>query len=743
LSATTLDPVPASFSRALALHRAGQLDQAELLYRRILDDDPGQPDALHLLGVVAHQRGRHDQAVALIGRALAVRPDHAAYHAHLAEAWRARGDLAAARQHAETAVRLQPASAAFHNVLGLALQAQGLHIEAADHFQEAIRLDPAFAMAHNNLALSLRELGRPADAVAAFREAVRLGPDLPEARSNLGQMLLERHQPREALAHCREALRLRPGYPEALNNLGNVLRELGRLEQAKACYQQVLRARPRQAMAHNNLGQALQEEGRLGEALACYRQALALEPRSARFLCNLATAMHELDRDADALALCRRALQADARYADAHALLGALLQEAGDGAGARAAYGEALRLKPDGADARLGLGQALAEEGDLDAALACYREALRHEPHSPAAHAVLATSLGRKLPAEDLEAALRLLGAPMSERQRSALRYGLAHALDGRLRYAEAAEQLRLANAARLQLLVHQGKGYDGAAHDRFVGQLLDVFDADHFARVHGWGLDCEEPVFVVGLPRSGTTLTEQVLASHSQVHGAGELRFARDAFEEMPALLGIQAAPADCVGRYRPEAVRAAARRHLEKLRQLAPSARRVVDKMPDNYLHLGLLATLFPRARFIHTRRDVRDTALSCWLTNFKQINWACDLGHIAGRVLAYERLMEHWRRVLPVPLLEVDYEETVADPEGVARRLVAWCGLEWEPACLEFHKTRRTVRTASVTQVRQPIYKHSVGRWKNYEAALAPFLEKLTSQVAPQDACVRPLR
>jgi tetratricopeptide (TPR) repeat protein len=710
------------------LHQAGQLDQAELLYRRILDDDPGQPDALHLLGVVAHQRGRHDQAVALIGRALAIRPDQAAYHAHLAEACRARGDLAGARQHAETAARLQPASAAFHNVLGLALQAQGLHIEGADRFHEAIRLDPAFVMAHNNLALSLRELGRPADAVAAFREAVRLGPALPEARSNLGQMLLERHQPEEALVHCREALRLRPGYPEALNNLGNVLRELGRLEQAKACYQQVLRARPRQAMAHNNLGQALQEEGRLGEALACYRQALALEPRSARFLCNLATALHELERDADALALCQRALQADPRYGDAHALLGALLQEAGDGGGARAAYHEALRLKPDGADARLGLGQTLAEEGDLDTALACYREALLHEPRNPGAHAALATSLGRKLPEEDLDAALRLLGAPMSERQRSALRYGLAHALDGRGRYGEAAEQLRLANAARLQLLVRQGKGYDPAAHDRFVGQLTAAFDADYFARVQGWGLDSEEPVVVVGLPRSGTTLTEQVLASHSQVHGAGELRFARDAFDEMPALLGVRAGPADCVGRYSPQAVRAAAGRHLEKLRQLAPSARRVVDKMPDNYLHLGLLATLFPRARFIHTRRDVRDTALSCWLTNFKQINWACDLDHIATRVLAYQRLMAHWRRVLPVPLLEVDYEETVADLEGVARRLVAFCGLEWEPACLNFHKGRRPVRTASVMQVRQPIYSHSVGRWQNYKAALGPLLEAL---------------
>jgi hypothetical protein len=148
----------------------------------------------------------------------------------------------------------------------------------------------------------------------------------------------------------------------------------------------------------------------------------------------------------------------------------------------------------------------------------------------------------------------------------------------------------------------------------------------------------------------------------------------------------------------------------------------------MPDNYLYLGLLAALFPRARFIHCRRDLRDVAVSCWMTDFEQIRWACDPEHIASRFRTYRRLMEHWRRVLPVPVLEVDYEETVADLQGVARRLVAWCGLEWEPACLAFHEGRRPVRTASVTQVRQPIYTRAVARWKQYEQALASLLTRL---------------
>ena len=157
-------------------------------------------------------------------------------------------------------------------------------------------------------------------------------------------------------------------------------------------------------------------------------------------------------------------------------------------------------------------------------------------------------------------------------------------------------------------------------------------------------------------------------------------------------------------------------------------PAAQRIVDKSPDNYLLLGVLATLFPRAKFIHCRRDLRDVAVSCWMTQFRQVRWANDRQHIASRFHEYLRVMEHWQKVLPVPLLEVDYEETVADLEGVARRLVAWCGLEWEQKCLEFHRSKRAVATASAVQVRQPIFQTSVARWKHYEKCLAALLSAI---------------
>jgi Sulfotransferase family len=210
------------------------------------------------------------------------------------------------------------------------------------------------------------------------------------------------------------------------------------------------------------------------------------------------------------------------------------------------------------------------------------------------------------------------------------------------------------------------------------------------------------------------------------RVFGAGERSFASQGLQKLPRIMERAEDPLSCVADANRAALAEAAKWHLDQLHRLdGGRADRVADKMPDNYQLLGFLAVLFPQARFIHCRRDLRDVALSCWITQFTYLRWANDLAHIAHRVREYERLMSHWRKALPVPMLEVDYEELIADQEGVSRRLVDWLGLEWDARCLQFHRTERLVRTASVSQVRQPIYRRSVARWRNYKEALAPFL------------------
>jgi tetratricopeptide (TPR) repeat protein len=711
-----------AFNTAVQLHRQGNLDQAELIYRQILDETPNHADSLHLLGVVAHQRGQFRRAVQLMQRAVALAPEAGPYYCNLAESLRMSGDVAAAVAAAQKAIALIPHNPDAYNHLGLALQMQGRFEEALTAFREAISLRPDFALAHNNLGGAYRDLERNDEALEAYREAVRLAPNLHLALSNLGQSLLEKGEKEEAEKYCRKAIELVPDFPEGLSNLGNALRAADNLTAAKECYRKALTLRPNVAMVHGNLGQALQQEGNLDDAIRCYEQAAALDPKSPRFESYLASAFSEKEDFAGAIEHYRKALALKPDFPEALNGLGSVLHEQGDFKQAIACFEDVLRQKPDFADAHANLAGAYSELGDLEKANFHYREALRHDPDYTGALSVLATHLRDKMPEEDIEKMKSFLAREhLSDWKRSALNHGLAHYYDAKKEYALAAEHAAKGNEHRKEVWARQGKTYNRDDHTGFVSFLIKQFQPAFFERVRGWGLDTETPVFVFGMPRSGTTLIEQILGSHPKVYGAGELSIAKEIFDSVPQWMGSKEAPAVCIPKMSKEVAQHAGKEHLARLRALNATAPRIVDKMPDNYLWLGFLATIFPKAKFIYSKRDVHDIAVSCWITNFKQIRWACEQEDIAGRIKNHLRIMEHWRKVLPAPILEIEYEQTVEDLEGVARRMIAFCNLEWDPACLAFHESKRTVRTASLSQVRQPVYKKSVQRWKNYEEPL----------------------
>jgi hypothetical protein len=362
---------------------------------------------------------------------------------------------------------------------------------------------------------------------------------------------------------------------------------------------------------------------------------------------------------------------------------------------------------------------------------------MQRQPGFALPYARLATLLRDKLSDADLtRLEERLADQALDQEPRSHLLFALAHVLDARSDYDRAALCAREANSLRIEL-ARDRKDYVPADHVLFVDNLLQQFNRDFFRRTEGMGLDTLRPVFVFGLPRSGTTLIEQILASHPRVHGAGELRLARQSFEAIPRLLDRGDLPLDCIPHLDGSAIRRLAQQHFMALQALdTRQAERIVDKMPDNYMYLGLLAVLFPCAVFVHCRRGLRDVAVSCWMTDFRSIRWSSHPDHIASRFHQYNRLMDHWRACLPVPVHVVDYEQTVNDLEGVARKLVAACRLPWNPVCLDFHSTRRPVRTASITQVRQPIYTRSVSRWKNYEHHLADLFAQLPTEINKPD-------
>jgi hypothetical protein len=362
-----------------------------------------------------------------------------------------------------------------------------------------------------------------------------------------------------------------------------------------------------------------------------------------------------------------------------------------------------------------------------------YREALRHDPNCVAALA--AVTIHSLYPLGDSEVhRIRTLlarpGLPPTDAPR--LHFGLGVRADRTGAHDEAFDHFNRANALRRRLLQVAGTAHDAEEHHAWIEQIITTCDAAYFRHVAGLGRRTERPVFIVGMPRSGTSLVEQILASHPDVFGAGELRDIDLLAKKLPARWGGREAYPVCLRNLDAATTSFLADKYLERLARLNGPAIRVTDKMPMNFLNLGLIAALFPRARVIHCVRDPLDVCLSCYFQDFVGVNFSCDLGDLASYYRDYERLMAHWRSVLPLPLLEVVYEELVEDQEAVSRRLVSFCGLNWDDRCLAFHQNRRLVHTASLVQVRQPIYKGSVGRWRHYAAHLRPLLEALGRSV-----------
>ncbi len=544
--------------------------------------------------------------------------------------------------------------------------------------------------------------------------------------------LLLRGHSDEAIAQFQQAARLSPDLPILRQNLGNAFRTVARHADARAAYQEALWLEPDNASLHYHMGLTLKGEGKLEEAQTWYKLAVALDANNTFYWQQLAFLYAEREEFAEAISCWERVIElSPGEQPTAYLGLGMALQEEGRLAEAMERYEAAIQLQPDFAEAYLHIGGVHELLGRMDDAEAAFRNALRLQPDHSLAHARLATLLRDKLPDADLELLeAQLAAANVTPPPRTRMLFALAHVLDAKRQYSRAGDCLRDANALNLDL-TRGDRDFAPSDHERHISEMMDVFNREFIERTAGQGLETRRPVFIIGLPRSGTTLIEQVLASHPSVHGAGELRLARKMFESLPTLLDRSERPMLCVPHLDAPAIQRLGRQYLDRLAILDGGlAERIVDKMPDNYMQLGMITTLFPQAVIIHCRRDLRDIAVSCWMTDFRSIRWANDPQHIAARFREYRRIMNYWPTTLQTTIHEVNYEETVSDLEGVGRRLLAACGLEWDPACLEFYRTQRTVRTASVTQVRQPIYKKSVARWKNYEDHLSDLFAEIAT-------------
>jgi tetratricopeptide (TPR) repeat protein len=662
----------------VALMRQGK--DALPALRRTAELMPQDAEAHGNLGAALRDRGQWAEGLASLRRALAIRPDDVEVLLDAADAMKA---LARAREAVplyQRALLLEPRLAEAQNNLGNAFLELGQYDDAAGCYRRALRVKPDDAQIHCNLGNALRQLGLLEEAIASSRRAIALDPALSIAHNSLGLILAALGRREEAAASYRQALTLNPGYVEALNNLGNVLRDLGLRREALSLYARAIEADPGSAESHCNLGNLQLELPRIDEAAANFRRAVALQPKNALAHLSLGTALRLQGRAADAEASCRVALRIDPSYADALSLLGELR----------------------------------ADRGQFSEAEELFRRAISIDPGFPFAFFGIAAH--RRMTSDDgawLQGAEALLAKPLPLGHEIPLRYALGKYFDDVGQYDDAFRNYRQAN----ELTKRYGSKYDGAKLTRRVDGIIRSFDAASMRRRQKCASASELPVFIIGMPRSGTSLTEQILASHPAVFGAGELTFwsaAFDVYQEAGIGSGDGA-----------DLIPSMAGDYLGRLTASSGAALRVIDKMPANFLYTGLIHAAFPQARIIHLQRHPIDTCLSIYFQNFYNMGpYANDFDNLAHYYGEYTRVTDHWRAVLPAAtLLEVPYEALIEDQEGWTRRMLDFVGLPWDPKCLDFHLTDRVVITASKWQVRQKIHTSSAGRWRNYEKYVGP--------------------
>jgi tetratricopeptide (TPR) repeat protein len=480
----------------------------------------------------------------------------------------------------------------------------------------------------------------------------------------------------------------------ALHNLGYLRLQQGRRDEAAQLLRKALKVQPKSAEAQNTLGMVLHTAGQFREAARCFENALKLDPKHANAHNNLGASLHLLDRHDRAIDCYRRALTLNPRYPDAYRNLGNALQAVGQIGDARRAYEAAIDLAPHETAPYLGLADC--------------KRFTKGDPYLTAMETLAREA--DKLP----------------EGEQINLHFALAKALADTGEHARSFAELLTGNALKRRTV-----SYDETVTLRQFERICAVFTPKLIRDRRAEGEPSQAPVFVIGMPRSGTTLIEQILASHPEIFGAGERVDFEQVVEAVMPLRpgGLQAYP-EAVAALSPKQMRQIGVRYVVSSRKSAAGAARIVNKRPTNFLFAGLIATALPNARIIHIRRDRVDTCLSCLSKIFSgDLPFTYDPGELGRYYRAYEALMQHWREALPPgTMLEVDYEDLVGDLEGQSRRLIAHCGLEWSSACMSFHTTERVVATASAAQVRQPIYHSSVGRWRAYGEALRPLLDAL---------------
>jgi len=500
----------------------------------------------------------------------------------------------------------------------------------------------------------------------------------------------------------------------------------GNLPQAEQLYRQILHSFPENVDALNSLGNTLLLSGRHDDAIACYRKLLSIKPQFAEIHANLGIALHESGKLDEAIASFEKTLAIKPDFAEAHFGLGNALQESGELDKAMANFEKALSIEPGYVEARFNLSIALKQAGRLEEAIGSFKKILSKKPNYGEVYRYL-TGIKKHNEYDNEIQKMEELHAreELDAEDKMHLGFALGKVFEDLKQYDRSFRFISEANRLKRSSYMYSIQ----AAQDFFV-RIKKVFSPEFFASQKDSGCQDETPIFIVGMPRSGTTLVEQILASHPLVFGAGELLDLTNLTDALCSGETTAQFP-ECILQFKAPDFSELGAAYIKKIRKHSKNAKHITDKLPHNFLRVGLIKVILPQAKIIHCRRDPMDNCLSIYKNYFpgkRSPQYAYDQNELGLYYNLYLELMGHWDSVLPGFMYSLKYEEMVADQQNQTEKLLEFCGLPWNDACLSFHKTKRRVHTVSFAQVRKPIYRDSVELWKRYEAQLAPLYKAI---------------
>jgi tetratricopeptide (TPR) repeat protein len=764
-------------------HINGNITLADRTYKDILKTYPDHFKCLHYLGILAYQRNAVDESAQYLKRAIEVDDSNAETYNAYAVVLELTGNMTMALKMWEKAITLDPEFPDAYSNYGNALWKKGDFKAAQEACEKAIAINPQYHGALINLGNALMSQGEHKEAVEKWKKALEINPHHASAHINIGNSLRELGKIKESEEHCRKALELSPDDPNALLNLANALRDQGQYGESEQLYRQSTDIKPEFVLGHNNRAIALMHMFRYDEALVATRYALAFDPNSFETLGTKAIILKELNKLYEAEEAARKALALSPDSVEARVDLGEILSLLNHHDEAASLFDEAIELQPENPRIFIKLSNALEKSNRTEEAIEHIKKAVELNPEMPEAYwsmgatyfisnnidkalealnkalelkpdfigsyvtkAELLQSLGKMDESQALvEEALKINdnvpnlyytlsnvkkfkpddphlekmkeiadnSHKLSYQQRAVIYYALYRAYEKMKDYNAAFDYLKKGADSKWE-----GLNYNPKTQRNTYKGIKNVF-ANKLESNPNVGCDSNVPIFVLGMPRSGTTLTEQIIASHPEVYGAGELSILTNLEREM----GLPSK--DNAKEWGQAYVDT-----IKNINETTQGAKRITDKMPGNYSRIGSIFLALPNAKIIHCRRSPIDTCLSCYKQLFSRGHeWSYDFDAMAQHYADYLSLMEHWRNVLPEgSFLEINYEDTINDFENQARKLIDFVDLEWDDACLSPHKAKRSVLTASKAQVVKPIYKTSVEGWKRYEEQLAPLVEAL---------------